>query len=210
MQQKLFLGTKNEAKIAMLRAALTSSNVEVCTFSDDTILPRIIEDGDTAVKNARKKSLAYSRVAAMPVLSIDNALYLNGLPASEQPGVHVRRIGQASGDATDQEMLEHYIALIRRLGGRLHGRWEYGISIAFPGGSLKETSISVVRTFTDVVSPKRIAGFPLSSLQLDEWGRYISEMSLAEQEEFWIRTVGAQLCAFVSWTLLDEDSRLVA
>ena len=43
-----------------------------------------------------------------------------------------------------------------------------------------------------------IPGYPLESLQIDQAsGKYISDMTDAEQEEFWQRAVGEELCAFV-------------
>ena len=64
------------------------------------IVLEIEEDGTTAQENARKKSLLYARAVGQPVLSLDNALYLQGLSKDEQPGIHTRRIPGKAGRAT--------------------------------------------------------------------------------------------------------------
>ncbi|MFL5802701.1 MAG: hypothetical protein ACJ8CR_13285, partial [Roseiflexaceae bacterium] len=41
-------------------------------------------------------------------------------------------------------------------------------------------------------------GYPLESLQIEpEGGKYISEMTSEEQDAFWQRIVGKELCLFV-------------
>ena len=86
-----------------------------------------IESADTAEENARIKALAYFAASGIPTFSLDAALRIEELPAERQPGVHVRRIGGAES-ATDAEMVDHYSALLEKLGGRAAGEWTLGIS----------------------------------------------------------------------------------
>ena len=152
----------------------------------------------TAQANARKKSLAYAGALGRPVLSMDNALYLRGLPDAEQPGIHTGRIGGRPRRATDQELLAHYAALIGRLGSRIDGHWEFAACFATAQGHIFERTIISPRTFVSAPSRAMIPGYPLESLQIDrESEKYISEMTTVEQEEFWQRIVGKELCEFV-------------
>ncbi len=193
----LIIGTTNPAKIAQLQGALASLDISVDGVRDRSQLPTVVEDGTTALENARTKALAYARALGRRVLSIDNALFLDGLAPGDQPGVHVRRIG--GGDAaTDEDLLTHSIALIASLGESVTGYWEYGVCIAKPDGTFAETTLRTPRVFTSKRSSTMVPGYPLESIQIDpESGRYISEMSPNEQAAFWQRTLGEQLCAFV-------------
>ena len=67
-------------------------------------------------------------------------------------------------------------------------------------GVIGETAVIVSRRiFVSVPSPKLVSGYPLESLQIDPAsGRYLSEMSQGEQDAFWQKTIGTELCDFVS------------
>lgn len=86
---ELIFGTTNPAKLAQIQSALHPLGITI------TGLPEPIdveESGQTALENARLKATAYATVTNQRVMATDNALYLDGLPNSQQPGLHVRRI----------------------------------------------------------------------------------------------------------------------
>jgi inosine/xanthosine triphosphate pyrophosphatase family protein len=196
--QELVIGTSNPAKKQMIRSALLPLGLVVRGTDDYGIALDVEEDGATAQANARKKSLAYVHALGRPVLSMDNALYLRGLADAEQPGIYTGRIGGRPRRATDAELLAHYAALIGRLGSRIDGHWEFAACFATDDGHIFEKTIISPRTFVGAPSRVMIPGYPLESLQLDtQSGKYISEMTAVEQEEFWQRIVGQELCAFV-------------
>lgn len=198
--KKLIMGTTNPAKIAQVRDALVSAGIQVEGVADKTLLPEVVEDGATVQENARKKATAYAKALGQTLLSMDNALFLDGLVPEDQPGIHVRRIG-GSLAATDAELLDHGAALVESLGGEVTGYWEYGICIADPSGKISETTIRTPRIFTSKRSKKSVPGYPLESIQIDpETGKYISEMTTEEMAAFWQRTLGTPLCSFVSST----------
>jgi 8-oxo-dGTP diphosphatase len=199
--KKLVMGTTNPAKIAQVRDALVSAGIQVEGVADKKLLPEVVEDGTTVQENARKKAVAYARALGQTILSMDNALFLDGLAPEDQPGIHVRRIG-GSLAATDTELLDHGAALVASLGGNVTGYWEYGICVADPSGKISETTLRTPRVFTSKRSDKSVPGYPLESIQIDpETGKYISEMTTEEMTAFWQRTLGAPLCAFVSKAL---------
>lgn len=196
--KRLVMGTKNKAKVAQMRDTLASAGIRVEGATD---LPEVIEDGTTAQENARKKALAYSKALGQTVLSMDNALFFDGLAPEKQPGIHVRRIGGLLA-ATDEELLEHAVALVESLGGATTGYWEYGVCIADPSGKIWETTIRTKRVFTSKPCATRIKGYPLESIQIDpESGNYIPEMTDEERAVFWQKTLGAPLCSFASFVL---------
>lgn len=196
--KELIIGTGNPAKKILVRAALAPLNLEIKGTDDFDLRLDIEENGHTALENARKKSLAYAQTLNRSVLSIDNALYLDGLSDDEQPGLDTRSVPGYAGRATDEQLLKYYSEKIRQLGQYVTGRWEYGVCLATPDGQFFETTFDSPRIFVAVPSPRMITGFPLESLQLEPVsGRYVSEMSQAEQDAFWQKIVGQPLCTFV-------------
>lgn len=195
--QSITMGTTNQAKIAQIAGALSLIGVEVKGVQDKSLLPEVVEDGTTVTENARKKAIAYAQALGTMVLSMDNALYLDGLPSEDQPGIHVRRINGETR-SSDDELLEQYQQVIQSLGGRISGHWDFGVCVAEPGGRVWETVITSHRIFVGERSQKMIPGYPIESLQIDpETGGYISEMSETEKAEFWRRTIGSELCRFI-------------
>ena len=196
--KEIIFGTTNEAKIKQLQGALAPIGVTVRGIQDKAALPVVEEDGITAQENARKKATTYANFLGVVVLSMDNALYLDNLPIDEQPGQHVRRIGGTNVKLSDEELLAHYAALVRRLGGTAPGHWEFAICVATPDGKVEEITIISPRIFTSTASSKILPGYPLESIQIDaETGKYISEMTQDEQDIFWQRAIGKPLQEFV-------------
>jgi XTP/dITP diphosphohydrolase len=138
---ELVFGTGNRAKVAQVQGALEPLGIRVLSIKELGIELDVPEDGATAQENARAKAQAYALASGGTVFSMDNALYLNGLPDDEQPGLHVRRIPGGPERPSDQQMLDYYAELVGRHGGRMEGYWEFAIAIATPDGRLAETTI---------------------------------------------------------------------
>ena len=158
--QQIIVGTKNKAKLAQIKGALASLQLNIIGLPDDN-LPDVKEDGKTAQENAKKKALAYAGVLGHPVLSMDNALYFENLPDEKQPGINVRRIEGRSDRPTDTELLNYYSELIKGLGDKVNGHWDFAICFAYPDGKIHETTIVSPRIFTSKISSKTIEGYPL-------------------------------------------------
>lgn len=204
--RRIVIGTGNPAKKQAVQSALQPVNIRVVGTDELNVTLDIVEDGATVQENARKKSLAYAQAIGQPVLSIDNALYLDGLDDRDQPGIETRKVAGIDGRATDEQLLDHYARLIDRLGGEVNGRWEYAVCIATSDGMLFETTMESPRRFVSVPSGKMIAGYPLESIQIDpDTGQYISEMSQGEQDAFWQKMIGGKLSAFVVKSLARMD-----
>ncbi len=190
----------------MVQAILTPMGIAVRSAREIGIELTVEEDGATPQDNARKKALAYVRLAGKPVLSIDNALYLRGLPPEEQPGLHVRRLPGGEKRPSDQALLTYYQALIRRLGEKVEGWWEFALALAQPNGDLIERTVRSPRLFVSHPSPQLLPGYPLESLQIDpKTGRYISEMSREERANFWQQLLGEPLRALVREAFLNAQ-----
>jgi len=194
----LIFGTTNPAKILQIQGALKPLGITVSGLPETARSIKVVEDGATAEENARKKAMAYSLAMNEPVLSMDNALFFDGLSVDRQPGIHVRRIGNGKERPTDDEMLGYNSKLIAQLGEKISGRWEFALCYARPDGTMEEMTIKSPRVFVSKPSFKVVTGYPLESLQIDPVsGGYISDMTQEEQDRFWQRMIGKPLAEFV-------------
>jgi XTP/dITP diphosphohydrolase len=194
---KIIYGTTNPAKVAQVRDVLSPLGFEIKSLADFDAQVTVEEDGQAAEENARKKAISYSKALSEPVLSMDVALYMQGLSDDQQPGLHVRRVKNQER-ATDQELIEHYAALVSRLGGRVDAYWRYAFALARPDGACVSFVHDSPRIFVDKPSDNVVEGFPTESLLLDpDSGKYISELSPEEMAGFWRKTVGEPLTQFV-------------
>lgn len=195
----ILFGTTNPGKLDQVRKALLSINIDVEGLESYLELPDVIEDGQTAQENARKKALAYARATGRTVFAMDNALYFAGVRPEDQPGIHPRRIPGYTERPNDDEVLAYYTNLIDRYGGSVPGYWEFAIAVARPSGELIErTTRSAPHHFLSSPSRQRIPGYPLDSLQfVSECDAYTSELPAEKLAEFWDAMIGAELRSLV-------------
>lgn len=193
--KEIIFGTTNPAKLIHVQAALDPLGIKVRGLAGFENLPKVVEDGETAQENARKKALAYCQAIGRPILSMDNALYIDGLGEKEQPGIHTGRIPGFAERPDDEQLIKYYSSLFEKHGGELLGHWEFATCLAFSGGDVKEiTTITPPRRFTSNVHPNRMAGYPLESMQVTlDTGKYVVEMTKEEQDKFWLDSVGKEL-----------------
>ena len=164
---QILIGTGNPAKFERYKKILrTFKNLELFSLKDIDLNLPIIEDGLTAEDNARKKAREYAKVSQMPVLSVDEALYIDALPPAEQPGTNVRRI--MGRTATDEELLSAFLAKTDHIA--LEKRtitWIYAICLALPNGQEYFEQVELHEMFTTEPSLPMIQGYPLSSILFD-------------------------------------------
>ena len=177
---RLLLGSTNRRKIREWRLMLDGIAVELVDPYQLGLAVDPDETGETPEENARIKAIAYFDATGIPAFSLDAALRIEGLSDAQQPGVHVRRIG--GGDsATDAEMVRHYSALLRRLGGDATGVWTFGVALARDRNHVHAQRLTYRTILLVTPSPAVDPGAPLNSLQFDAArGKYFSEMAPAE------------------------------
>ncbi len=182
---KLLLGTRNISKFHRYKTILNQCiSAEIISLSDldlDTTQPAV-EDGSTAQENARKKAEHYMAITGLPTLSVDEALFIEGVSPEEQPGVHVRRY--TGEPVTDEVLLEIYLQKIRSFS--LSGKcmwWIFAICLAFPPDHIYTTQVEIPSVLTDQPSLPLLPGYPLSSLMIDPLhGKPVRDLSQKEQE----------------------------
>lgn len=190
-------GTTNPAKVAQVKDVLEPVGFRIRSLADFDKKIVFEEDGHTAEENARKKATAYAQELGEPVLSMDVALYIHGLPDDQQPGLHVRRI-ENNERASDEQLVEYYSKVVSDLGRRVDAYWRYAFALAWPDGKCVSFNHDSPRIFVAQPSKKIVEGYPTESLMLDpDSGKYISELSPDEMADFWRKTVGGPLVTFV-------------
>lgn len=177
--KEIIYGTENPGKIAYMKRALERIPIRITgakTAADERglILPDIEETGGDQLENARLKAESYFRLFKSPVFSCDSGLYLwnfstgEPLPEREQPGIHVR--GRGSHRLSDDELLDHYINLVKKY-GLIRARYKNAICLIWNEEIREESMVENLWgkefLFTDIPHEKRVPGFPLDSISLD-------------------------------------------
>ena len=93
---ELILATRNEGKLEELRALLKDMSVLVSSLKDYPHVPKIVEDGDTFLENARKKAHEVARHTGRFALADDSGLTVDALKGA--PGVTSARFAGKGGD----------------------------------------------------------------------------------------------------------------
>ena len=123
--KKLLFATENESKAKRFKNGLLKNNIELITINDIGKKVDIDENGKDAIENALIKARAYASMYELPILAMDDNLYIEGVPENKQPGMYVRRVNGKR--LSDDEMIEYYSNLAHLYGedGRLTCRWVY-------------------------------------------------------------------------------------
>lgn len=178
---KILLGTSNPAKIARYKALL--KNIEFTTLVDLNLSPTV-EEGASIKENAFLKAKAHSEASKLACLASDNALKLDFLPKKEQPEAYVRRVFGCR--LNDQELLEHYCALLRRCDAdKKKGRFILSYCLYLPSGCYFSTEHVRECEFRLPASRVIEPGYPLESINfILRFNKMGSELTERELEEF--------------------------
>lgn len=169
---KLLYGTGNPAKLSAMKSRLKQFDIELISLNDlraeGRSIPRVIEDGNTPLENARLKAMAYYKAFQIPVFSCDSGLYFDNVPDEIQPGVHVRNVNGKC--LSDDEMLVYYSGLVK-IYGNLVARYKNAICFVMDEGHIYEAMESSMESEKFILTDKphsriRKDGFPLDSISL--------------------------------------------
>ena len=170
---KLLYGTGNLAKLSAMRNRLEQLDIELIGLNDmraeGRIVPKVIEDGNTPLENARLKAMAYYEAFQIPVFSCDSGLYFDNVPDEVQPGVHVRNVNGKC--LSDDEMIDYYSGLVKAY-GNLVARYRNAICFVMDNTHIYETMEPSMESEKFILTDKphstiRKEGFPLDSISLD-------------------------------------------
>lgn len=181
---KLLFGTGNSAKLEVVKRRLEPLGIELIGLKEmNKEIPDVVENGNTPLENAEKKAKAYYEAFHIPVFSCDSGLYIDNIPDSEQPGVHVRTINGKY--LTDDEMLEHYTKIAVKYGNPV-ARYRNAICLYLSQDKVYSAMDKDMESEPFIItsiphSNIRKEGFPLDSISIDmKTGKYYYD--LAEEE----------------------------
>lgn len=184
MKQILF-ATSNESKSKRFSEGLLKKKIEVLNLRDLNIKLEDKEDGKTAIENALIKAREGYKKSGMTTIGMDDTLYLENIPEEKQPGLFVRRVNGKT--LTDEEMIEHYINLVKQYGnnGRINCKWIYGLAIVNEKGeentyTWSKDNFYMVDTKSNIINP----GYPLNSISKYKIiDKYFTEITDEDKEK---------------------------
>ena len=184
MKQILF-ATTNKSKINDFKEKLFKYNIEVLSLEDLNIKIDVNENGKSAIENALLKVRECKKYTNLPIIGMDDSLYLEGVPEDIQPGLYVRRVSGKT--LNDEEMIEYYTSIVKKYGinGRIDCKWVYGFALI--DADRKEYTYSwCIDNFYMVEKPSNIIkpGYPLNSItKYKENNKYFDEINDDEKEK---------------------------
>ena len=139
MKKIVFFPTNNIGKYDRYKKSFKKKNIIYNRYLTDEngieIKVEVSEDGKTLNENAKKKAKQYYDEyknylgnTSFSIITTDEALYIDGLTEKEQPGLFVRRFGGIDAKrATDEEVVQKYTSVIKKLGGEAKAKWIYSL-----------------------------------------------------------------------------------
>lgn len=164
---KVLFATSNPSKIKRFES-IKSYGIEILSLNDLNIKIDVEENGKDQIENALIKARCAYKKVNIPVISMDDGLYLEGVPNKLQPGLYVRRIKNKT--LTDEEMIDYYINLVNQYGlnGKLNAKWRYGIVIIKNNQEYAFTYEKDGFYLTNKKSDIIHKGYPLDSISIDK------------------------------------------
>lgn len=189
--KRILIGTNNPSKLALMRRYTEADGVECISPAELGLQVEPQETARDAAGNALEKALAFHRASGLPVLAQDSGLVFTELPMDhpDQPGVHVRRPENHPPLTEDEDMLNYYMDVAHRHGGRLLAAWQYAWCFLQDEGhyALYADSEDVMSRHAawmlDKPCAARQPGWPLNSLMFSEkTGKYWAESTAEERD----------------------------
>lgn len=185
--RKLLFATGNVAKVARFRDKLAQNGIELLSLKDLDLSIEVEENGSDAIENALIKARAYHGETDIPVMAMDDSLYIDNVPEDKQPGLFVRRVNGRT--LNDEQMIEYYSGLVKNYGvdGKLNARWVYGMALIVDGKEYTYTWNKQDFLLVNTPTVKRNLGYPLNSISkniaLDKYFTDMTEEDWKSQQE---------------------------
>ena len=183
--KKILFATGNPAKAERFSKSLLEKGIEILTLKDIDVEIDVEENGKNAIENALIKARAFSKVVDIPVMAMDDNLYLDNVPDENQPGTLVRRVNGKR--LSDEEMIEHYTGLVKKFGteGKLNCRWVYGMAVISNGKENTYTWNKDDFYMVEKPSEKRNPGYPLNSISINKkMNTYFTDITEDDKSKF--------------------------
>ena len=173
---KVLFATHNIAKINRFKESLKMFNIELEGLDAYKVLGEVKETGKDVIENAILKAKGYYDITNVMTISMDDGLYIEGIPKELEPGLFVRRVN--GKELKDDEVLDYYKDLVHEYGGKQKAKWVYGICVYSNKGYKTYTWERGRFYLVDTPCEERNPGSPLNSISIDkETGKYFAQMT---------------------------------
>ena len=199
--KRVLIATSNPGKLRDFAGAASLHEIEVAVIPGFSLLPAVVEDGDTFEANARKKAQEYSRAAPGEVIIADDSgLEVDALGG--EPGVHSARYAadepHKADSNTDDEA--NNLKLIRKIRAvppeKRTGRFVCWIAAARDGEALAVFQGIAEGIILD--TPRGKNGFGYDPLfYFPEINKTFAELTAEEKSKYSHR--GAAFRKFLEW-----------
>ncbi len=178
---KVLFATHNESKVNRFKDNLKLFNIELESLNDYKVDMEISETGKDVVENAILKAKGYYELTKVPTISMDDGLYIEGIPKELEPGLFVHRVN-GKELKNNEEMIDYYSKLIHEYGGKQKAKWVYGICVYSEKGYKTYTWERGRFYLVDKPCKEFNPGSPLNSLSIDkDTGKYLAQMTNDEK-----------------------------
>ena len=191
--KKILFATENESKAKRFKSGLLEKNIEIITINDIDKKIDVEENGNNAIIKAR----AYANICDIPVLAMDDNLYIDNIPDDKQPGMFVRRVNGKR--LSDEEMIKYYSNLASTYGvdGKLTCRWVYGIAVICNGVEKTYTWSKEDFYIVDKPSDKINPGYPLNTISINKnLNKYFTDIT--EDDKKYIKEDERDVIEFIA------------
>ena len=172
--KKLLYATGNKYKIESMKKRLEGMDIEIISLNELNINIKVNENGKTVTENAMIKAQACYKIAKIPTIAGDTALYIKEF--EKQPGLYVHRIN--GKELTMEETQDYYVEALKKVGGESEAYYYTGLAIIKDGQEYTKEIREDTFIFTSKVSDKPSKYDGLSRIQIDpKLQKYICELT---------------------------------
>ena len=183
--KEILFATNNPSKVKRFEKGLLEKGIKIKTLNDFDFDIEVEENGKNAIENALIKARVYSKLVDIPVMAMDDNLYLENVPEDKQPGMYVRRVNGKR--LSDEEMIEYYSNLAKEYGvdGKITCRWVYGMAIIFNGKENTYTWSKDDFYLVDKPTNKINPGYPLNTISINKkFNKYFTDITEEDKKSF--------------------------
>ncbi len=129
--QKLLIGTKNQGKVAEIKALLADAEIELLSLADIDIDLTVEEVGTSYAENAALKAIAYAQASGLVTLADDSGLEVEALHGA--PGLFSSRYAPQE-NPTDADRRAHLLNNLSGYSRPWHARFICVVALVTPEG----------------------------------------------------------------------------
>jgi leucyl-tRNA synthetase/ADP-ribose pyrophosphatase YjhB (NUDIX family) len=187
----IVIATTNKGKIDRWKHQLNIAGVNLVSAEDlGLAVGEVVENGASELENARIKAHAFWQATQKPAIAGDSGMYLEGVPANEQPGQNTKRAAgvlETDDEATMwQKMITFYTSKVDQYStnGELNAYFLDAFSL-FDGFNYYDIEVKRPIIITNQVTYPERKVFPLCNIyKIPVNGKYYYDLSSQEMDDF--------------------------